>query len=587
MVAQHVAETIPKWLQEWEQARWSGQRCFILVFNTTDYIHDSGSGIRPCRLKYHLAQRLERDGYLVWGYSVGQGLYRLSRQNAHRPEVQDPRNPEEVFRWLTAQLRKDAPKIAVLIDYADFVAPNAQGFSSAILSPTHMNLLELLHGWGVDDPIRNTDNLVFLISYENQIHELLMRSDSGYRVLQVDLPDELQRMAFTQFLLQRGYGQLERALSVEEFARITSGLRLADIEELFRRSLAERKPVDLSLVREKKSEAIRQMGRGLVEVIEPTYGFDGVAGVRHAVEYLRLLLWQVRSGATNVPQALLLAGPPGTGKSFLVSAIGKELGWCLLRLGNIREKWVGASERNLEMALWIIETLAPCVVWVDEIDQAWGGQRNTGPSSDAGTSERIMARLWEFMGSMRHRGKILWVGTTNRPDILDAATLDRFQVVIPLLHPTEQEIRELLPVLARQVGRELAEAVKVSEIAQVPSLKLPTVRALQEVISMAGTFADMEAGKVGAPIGNAHLLRAAHAFKPNYNPLMHEFIALTAIRMTSFHFLLPWNSLDGRRTDYQLPAYLQGIVDEQTGEVDTMALHRRLTELEQQLRWRT
>jgi SpoVK/Ycf46/Vps4 family AAA+-type ATPase len=192
----------------------------------------------------------------------------------------------------------------------------------------------------------------------------------------------------------------------------------------------------------------------------------------------------------------------------------------------------------------------------------------------------MMARLWEFMGGMKHRGKILWIGTTNRPDILDAATLDRFSVVIPFLHPTSQEIQELLPVLARQVGRELAEDVNAFEIAQVPSLRLPTVRALQEVISLAGIFADMEAGKVGVPIHQRHLLRAAHEFKPNYNPLVHEFIALTSIRMTSFSFLLPWRTFDGRRrTDYELPEYLKGIVDETSGEVDLMALHRRLSEL--------
>ena len=567
----------PKWIQEWEQARRSGRRGFIFVFNTTDYVYDPNSGLPPCRLKYYLAQRLQGEGYTVWGYSLGQGIYRLSRQNNQRPEVTDPRSPEEVFRWLTRQLRQPEPPTAVILDHADLLAPNAQGLTSAVLSPTHMNLLEILHGWGIDDAIRQTQNLCLLVSYQNEVHELL-RQGGGYRVIQVDLPDEQSRLSFTQFLIERHYGQLAEGLEVEAFARITSGLRLQDIEELFR--LAGGNGVNTSLVREKKSQTIKQLGRDLVEVIEPTYGFDGVAGLRHCIDYLQLLLRQIRSGATNVPQAMLFAGPPGTGKSFLVKAIAKEMGWTLLRLGNIREKWVGASERNLELALWIIETLAPCIVWVDEIDQAWGGQRNIGPSSDAGTSERMMARLWEFMGGMKHRGKILWIGTTNRPDILDAATLDRFSVVIPFLHPTSQEIQELLPVLARQVDRELAEDVNAFEIAQVPSLRLPTVRALQEVISLAGIFADMEAGKVGVPIHQRHLLRAAHEFKPNYNPLVHEFIALTSIRMTSFSFLLPWRTFDGRRrTDYELPEYLKGIVDETSGEVDLMALHRRLSEL--------
>lgn len=570
----------PKWILDLEQARRSGERCFIFVFNTTDYVYNPSSGIPPCRLKYYLAQKFQREGYIVWGCSLGQGLYRLSEQNRQRPEVTDLRNLEEVLRWLTRQLRQPEQKISVIIDYADLIVPNAQGLTSAVLSPTHMNALEILHGWSIDDAIRHTNNIVLLISYENQIHELLMRAGSGYSVIQVGLPDEEQRLNFTQFLLKQGYGQL--GLSIEEFARVTGGLRLADIEGLLRLSSAERKPVDYSFIQEEKSKTIKQMGRDLLEVIEPQYGFEGVAGLQHVIEYLKLLSWQIRSGATNVPQALLLVGPPGVGKSFVVSAIAKELGWCLLRLGNIREKWVGASERNLEMALWIIETLAPCIVWVDEIDQAWGGQRNFGPSADAGTSERIMARLWEFMGSMKHRGKILWIGTTNRPDILDAATLDRFQVIIPFLHPTKEEIKALLPVLAKQVGRELTGEVNVEEIVQIPTLRQPTVRALQEIVGIAGVFADMEARKVGMPIEHRHLIKSALNYKPNYNPLMHEFIALTAIRMTNFTFLLPWRSMNGRRTDYELPTYLEGIVDE-NGDVDLLALHRRLSELERQL----
>ena len=575
-----LSEKEPRWILDLERARRSGERCFILVFNTTDYVYNPSSGIPPCRLKYYFAQKFQKEGYIVWGYSLGQGLYRLSEQNRQRPQVTNPQDLEEVLHWLTRQLRQPEPKVSVIVDYADLIVPNAQGFTSAVLSPMHMNALEILHGWGIDDAIRHTSNIILLISYENQIHELLMRAGSGYSVIQIGLPDEEQRLNFTRFLLERGYGQLR--LPIEEFARVTGGLRLADIERILRLSSAEGKPVDYSFIQEEKAKTIKQMGRDLLEVIEPKYGFDGVAGLQHVIEYLKLLLWQIRSGATNVPQALLLVGPPGVGKSFIVSAIAKELGWCLLRLGNIRDKWVGASERNLEMALWIIETLSPCIVWVDEIDQAWGGQRNVGPSADAGTSERIMARLWEFMGSVKHRGKILWVGTTNRPDILDAATLDRFQVIIPFLHPTKEEIKALLPVLAKQVGRELAGEVDAEEIVQIPTLSQPTVRALQEIVSVAGVFADMEAGKVGMPIGHRHLIKSALTFKPNYNPLMHEFIALTAIRMTSFTFLLPWRNMNGQRMDYELPTYLRGIVDE-NGDLDLLALHRRLSELERQL----
>jgi len=274
----------------------------------------------------------------------------------------------------------------------------------------------------------------------------------------------------------------------------------------------------------------------------------------------------------------LFAEPPGTGKSFLIKAFAKELGWCPLRLVS---KWREAcnSKQTLEMALCIIETVQPCIVWID-IDMEWGEIWSTGLSSDVSNSGKIMGRLLEAIRCVKRWGKILWIGETTRPDILPLNCLNCFPVLIPFLHPSAREIQMLLPALARQIGRELAEDVNTFEIAQVLSPNLPTARVLQEVINAAGFFADTETGQPGTPIRQCHLLRAAHKFKPNYNLFAHEYMALTAIRMCSFSFLLPWRTFDGRRrTDYELPKYLKGIVDEATGEVDIMALDRRLSEL--------
>ena len=320
-----------------------------------------------------------------------------------------------------------------------------------------------------------------------------------------------------------------------------------------------------------------------MEVIEPEEGFERVKGVRHAIEYLLLLKWQLQHGSERVPQGLLLAGVPGCGKSYLIRALAKELGYPCLAMRNVREKWVGTSERNLELVLWVAENLAPCIIWIDELDQALG-QRGEGASTDAGVSERMLARIWEFMGSMRHRGRILWAATTNRPDLLDQATLDRFGIVIPFLHPMPSEVAELLPELARQLGCTLAEDVSAQAIASLPSLHLPTVRGLQEVVAMAAALADREEGHPHTPVAQRHLVRAARHYQPNYDPLQHEFIALTALSMTTFDFLLPWNSLEGGRRLMELPPYLEGMVDEE-GRLDREKLEQRRRELERLL-WR-
>lgn len=585
----------PKWLIELEEARQAGNRGIILTGNTNDLVYTRGQTIPPSQVKMNLARNLQQAGYEIFFFSLAHGLQHLPSPNGNslRSEIlrhiANPKDPEQVFTAFTPLLRRRDIKIALLVDYADHLAPISQGMN-AVLAPQHLFALQTFHAWGTDDEIRATENLVILISHENQVNELLTRTGSGYRVIIVDLPSEEDRLAFTELLLNlrkqgraKDFASLAEDFSPQEFARLSGGLRLRDIEGIFRQSAAQGTVVTREMVRDLKAVVIKQLAGGLLEVKEPEYGLEKVAGLPHLKDYVNRLKWRWQAGAADVPQAILLAGVPGCGKSHSVLAIAKELQLPCLVMRNIREQWVGASERNLERVLQIVETLAPCLVWIDELDQVLG-QRTTGESADAGTSERMLARLWEFMGAMRHRGRILWVATTNRPDLLDAATLDRFPVCIPLIHPSPSEVTELLPLLARQLNRTLANDVRPQEIATLPSLTLPTVRALQEVVVKAGELADEEAKKYGVPICHRHLLKAAALYKPNYNPLLHEFIALTALRMTTFQSLLPWRDEEGYRKGYELPPYLEELVTPD-GDLDTFKLNERLRQLQQQLQW--
>lgn len=576
----------PRWLTQMEEARQAGIRGFILVGNTSDLVYYEGSPMNPCHVRFFLAQWLAREGYDMYLFSLSNGLQRLLRseeKSAVLREIADPRNLYQVLSAFSNGLRRRDTRLALIVDYADHLCPISQG-TNAVLAPDHLFALQTFHTWGTDDAIRAADNLIVLMSHENQVNDLLTRSGSGYRVIWIDLPDEEQRSVFTKLLQQlrsqgkaRDFAGLEEQFPLQEFVRMGGGLRLRDIEGLFRQAAARGVTVSRTAVRDLKAEVIRQMAGGLLEVKETSHGLEEVAGLPHLKAFVQSLKWRWHAGATDLPQAILLAGVPGCGKSFSVVAIAHELQIPCLAMRNVREQWVGASERNLERVLQIIETLAPCLVWIDELDQAIG-QRTTGESADAGTSERMMARLWEFMGAMRHRGRILWVATTNRPDLIDAAMLDRFPIVIPILHPSADEVRALLPVLARQIGRELAPNIRPEDIIQLPNLTQPTVRALQEVMVKAGEMADTENRQIGTPVAQDHLLRATRLYKPNYNPLLHEFIALNAVRMSTFHDLLPWNA------GAAVPDYIQHLLDEQ-GALDNQKLYDRLQQLQQLLQW--
>ena len=572
----------PTWLDELDRARAGRARGFVLTGNTADKVFWPGSPLPPLTLKYFLAAHLAQEGYHIGAYSLASGFEELrapaslgAKPQGRAPfaSLPDGLPPDQVVRHMVGWLRAPDRKVALVIDYADHLVPTSG--NGGALGALHLAMVEMLHSAAVDENVRATSNLVVLISHEGQVSNLLLRSGMVFQEISLALPDAATRDAFIKRV---GHAQHDSARGHDaEFVRATGGLPLVEIEDLLGQSAGRGRAALAEDTRLRKKSVISQMCHGLLEIHEPEGGFELVAGLDHAKEALGGIVRACRENPAAAPQAVLLAGVPGCGKSFLVKVLAYELGFPCLAMRNVREGLVGASERNLDRVLWVIETLAPCLVWVDELDQIMG-KRTTGQSLDAGVSERMMARIWEFMGGNRHRGRVLWVGTSNRPDILDSALLDRFPVVIPFLHPTGEEVAALLPTLAKQVGRCLADDVKPSVIAGLPTMQMPTVRGLQEIVARASALADADAGTAGVPIGHDVLEEAVADYKPNYNPVQHELIALNALRMTSFSSLLPWRTRRGVRPGYAVPTYVQSMMDDE-GRLECARIERRLQQL--------
>ena len=563
-----------------------GKTAFILEWNTNDrqlYIEE---GIYPTSLHLALAIYFGKRGYHCGLYSQGMGIHEITPPNSAATGANPFRQQggNQSLHLFTPVLRNNNTKVVLFVQYADLLAPTSEG--SVFLQSEQQVVLETLHRWGSDDAIKQAQNIVILISYEGGINSLLTRS-GVYQPIQIALPNEATRQEFINLMINTTkeghtkYASLEEGFDSEEMSRVSNGLRLTDIEALLRaksESVIARK--DIQAV---KSNTIREMAGGLVEVIEPQEGFEAIAGLPSVKEYFQFLKWMFQNGSPAVPYAMILAGVPGSGKSKLCGTLAKELNLPLLILRNLHGPFVGQSEANLERVLKIVESMSPCVIVIEEIDQGIG-QRGTGHSGDSGTTNRMSQRFWEALGSSeKNRGKNLWIGTSNRPDLLDMAMLDRFQVIIPFLHPTPNEVIQLIPVLAQQVKRGLAADVNLNNIAQMDNLYLPTVRGLIEVISVAAQRADYESNKIGSTIYQKHLSEAALDYKITYDPIQHEHIALKAVEMVSFSSLLPWMSFNGKRNTAEIPAYLEHIVDSKTGYVDVSKLSERIRALERSL----
>lgn len=600
-----------EFLEQLEADFRSGLRGHILTGNLWDYV--LAEGARPARLASFLASWLESQGYVVVTASRSSGCrlahdggdeQRLREQATwvqratglrlgHAAEADDDpmraARLREMFAGLTRLLHQTERRAALVVDFPQHFAPSTQGMA-ALAAPEHQLALEFLHCWGLDERIRASENRVILLSPEGLVHELLTDGASGYRVTRVGLPAREERLRFLRLLdglRERGrreFAPLDPALSSERAAALSAGLRLADLEGLLREAAGRGGAVSPDVIRALKARAIKQMCGDLLEILEPTADLDGVAGLPHARAYLAELAFRLTHSCPDAPRAILFMGVPGCGKTYLASALGAALGWNCVAMRNVLSKWVGESERNLETVFSVTEAMVPCEFFIDEIDQALA---HRGESGDAGTSRRMLKRTMEFLAEERHRGNVLFVAASNAPHLLDPAIDDRFGVKIPFLHPTRAERQALLPLLARQLGRRLAEDVDVGKIADLPPLRMTTVRGLLEVLSMAGHWTDSDKGP-GEPLDHVYLEAAARAYRPNYNPLQHVYIALIAVRKTSSSAFYPWMRRRGtvveRDDDVEIPPYLQGIVDERTGEVDDEALERKIRDLSQALR---
>jgi SpoVK/Ycf46/Vps4 family AAA+-type ATPase len=241
-----------------------------------------------------------------------------------------------------------------------------------------------------------------------------------------------------------------------ELTAACHGLSEQRVRQLAARALARRGqlgPDDLAEVLEEKRLAIARS-----ELLEycPTEAtpadIGGLEALKHWLEQRhRAFSEEARRFGLPLPRGVLLVGPQGTGKSLTARAIAHSWSMPLLRLdvGRLFAGLVGASEaRTREMIQWV-EALAPCVLWIDEIDKGFSFGTADG-RSDGGTSQRVLASLLTWMAEKT--SPVFVVATANAVERLPAELLrkGRFDEIFLLELPDAQERRAILDLQLRR-----------------------------------------------------------------------------------------------------------------------------------------
>jgi SpoVK/Ycf46/Vps4 family AAA+-type ATPase len=407
-----------------------------VLFGNRDIIafYDRSSGVTFC------SPEMRKDYLAAAGSGNGQATEVLSR---------DPLEAFPVWERFCYRHVSSKRRIVLIIDYAETLLPNTD---ISRFTDEDRYCLVTLNRWA-NDPLFTEGDISIILLTENlaDLNTKLVRSPSTIKV-NIPLPDETVRQRFFSWLAKQGKLLLDRRLTPDKVAQICSGLNLVNIHQLAAESYQEDREISLEYLRCKKKEMIETEAAGLLEFIESEFDLGMVSGHDYVKKRFKSAAKAIKIARLDVlPMGYLIAGPVGTGKSFMVTAFAGEIGIPIVKFRNFRSKWQGVTEANLEKILNILKAMAPVGVMIDEADAFLGDRNQEG---DSGTSNRIFAQIASFMGNSEYRGKIIWFLITCRPDLLpiDLKRQGRAEEHLALFYPeTIEEKQELFQTLIRKL----------------------------------------------------------------------------------------------------------------------------------------
>jgi SpoVK/Ycf46/Vps4 family AAA+-type ATPase len=346
----------------------------------------------------------------IFDWSVTLGVGRSNGEHIDSEETSEP------IRAIARFMGHKQPSVMFMRDLHAFLksGPGLQVDAGLIRA-----MREAAHFFRTGDSPRS----IIIVSPELALPEELAKDVS---VIDFPLPSEPELRETLEAMISANAqsGKIEISLEnqdKERLAKAALGLTMTEAENAFARAMVNDGKLsieDIELVHDEKKQTIRKSGT--LDFIDGQIKLEDIGGLGNLKAWLnkRADSWldEAKKYSLPSPKGVLITGVPGSGKSLTAKAMSAAWSLPLLRMdvGKVFNKYIGESESNFRSALTTAEALAPCVLWIDEIEKGFSGA--TGGDFDGGTTKRI---LGTFLTWMQEKSRPVFViATANNIDTL-------------------------------------------------------------------------------------------------------------------------------------------------------------------------
>ncbi|WP_417446549.1 AAA family ATPase [Kangiella sp.] len=388
----------------------------------------------------------------LFGWHLTEGLRRIELTKSHFAPLDSTQKPDDCLKHIK---RMERPGIYVLYDFHPF------------LDEQHPEQIRLVKDIALQ--FQKHHQTLVLVSHKLKLPEEIRRFSAKFD-LRLPSHQELEKLIHaeaTRWALNN-QGQKVRTdkPTMQRLVQNLTGLTLSDAQQIIRNLIYDDGAItedEMDKVNRARYELLDL--EGAVHYEYETAHFADVGGMTKLKQWLemrRKIFISEQDLGLDKPKGIMLVGVQGGGKSLAAKAVAGMWGVPLLRLdfGALYSKWHGESEKNLRESLKLAEMMAPCVLWLDEVEKGI----STG-DNDGGTSKRVLGTMLTFM--QENKLPIFIVATANDisalpPELVRKGRLDEiFFVDLPDLDSRQQIFR--IHLSKRKQDTELFDLAKLAE----------------------------------------------------------------------------------------------------------------------------